>query len=78
MKIGKFPIASVILLVLALISFVMKSFYPGEYAIDSQFMDGAFFGAGLVLILNYVNIYYTVWMNNKSENKAEANNSSLQ
>jgi uncharacterized membrane protein len=78
MKIGKFPIASIILLVLALISFVMKRFYPGEYAMESQFIDGAFFGAGLVLILYYVNIYYTAWVNNKSENKAEANNSSLQ
>lgn len=46
MKIGKFPVASIILLVLALTSFVMKRFYPGEYAIDSQFMDGAFFWGG--------------------------------
>lgn len=77
MKIGKFPVASIILLVLALTSFVMKRFYPGEYAIDSQFMDGAFFGAGLVLILYYVNIYYTAWSNNKSEDKTASNNSSL-
>jgi len=77
MKIGKFPIASIILLVLALTSFIMKRFYPGEYAIDSQFMEGAFFGAGLVLILYYVNIYYTAWVNNKSENKAETNKSSI-
>jgi len=77
MKIGKLPIASIILLVLAFISFVMKRFYPGEYTVDSQFMDGAFFGTGLVLILHYVNIYYTAWVNNKVESKAETNKSSI-
>jgi hypothetical protein len=72
MKVGKIPVASIVLLVFALLSVAMKNFYPGEYNANSQFMSGAFFGATVVYILYYVNIYYSAWANNKKETKSNS------
>ncbi|WP_158996172.1 hypothetical protein [Mucilaginibacter sp. L196] len=77
MKVGKIPVASIVLIVIALVRITMNRFYPGQYTSESPFVTGMFFGAALIYLLYYVNIYYTAWVNSKSENKAEANNSSL-
>jgi len=65
MKIGQVPISSIVLLVLALTSYIMRHFYPAEYAIDSQFIEGAFFGVALIMLLHFFNIRYTAWVNIK-------------
>jgi hypothetical protein len=67
MKIGKLPGASIVLLVLTLTSFIMRKFYPGEYALDSQFIEGAFFGVSLMMLLYFFNIRYTAWVNIRKE-----------
>ena len=67
MKVGKLPVASIILIVLALTSFILQRIYPGEYKFDSPFIRGAFFGAILVYFLYYVNIWVTAYSNNKKE-----------
>ena len=72
MKVGKIPVASIVLLIFALLSVVMRYFYPGQYGSNSQFMDGAFFGAAVVYTLYYLQIYYTAWMNNRREAKGNS------
>lgn len=67
MKVGKLPVAPIILIVLGLTSFILQRVYPGEYKFDSPFISGAFFGAILVYFLYYLNIWVTASANNKKE-----------
>lgn len=69
MKIGKIPAAPIILIVLALTSFILQHVYPGEYGFDSPFISGAFFGAILVYLLYYIGIWSTAAVNNKNEDR---------
>jgi lysophospholipid acyltransferase (LPLAT)-like uncharacterized protein len=77
MKVGKIPVTAIIFIVIAFVRITMNRFYPGQYTSESPFVTGMFFGALLVYLLYYVNIYYTAWMNSKSKEKAPSNNSSL-
>jgi hypothetical protein len=72
MKVGKLPVAPIILIVLALTSFILQRVYPGEYKFDSPFISGAFFGAILVYFLYYVNVWFTAAANNKKEAKEDS------
>jgi len=72
MKVGKIPVASLVLIIFFSLSALLKYFYPDKYLANTQFIDGAFFGAGVVYLLYYINIYYTAW----SKNKKEAENNS--
>ncbi len=72
MKVGKIPVAPIILIVLALTSFILQRVYPGEYKFDSPFISGAFFGAILVYVLYYVNVWITASANNKKETKQDS------
>ena len=67
MKVGKLPVAPIIMIVLALTSFILQRIYPGHYGFNSPFISGAFFGAILVYFLYYVNIWVTAYTNNKKE-----------
>jgi len=67
MKVGKIPVAPIILIVLALTSFLLNRLYPGQYGFDSPFISGAFMGAILVYLLYYINIWVTVFQNQKEE-----------
>ena len=67
MKVGKIPVASIVLLVIAIISYVMRHYYPAEYITNSSFIDGAFFGAALVYLLYYINIWITAYANSKKQ-----------
>jgi hypothetical protein len=67
MKVGKLPVAPIIMIALALTSFVLQRIYPGEYKFDSPFISGAFFWAILVYFLYYVNVWITASANNKKE-----------
>lgn len=69
MKVGKVPVAAIVLLIIGIIGYVMRHFYASQYAANSSFIDGAFFGATLVYLLYYVNIYYTAWANNRKAAK---------
>lgn len=77
MKVGKIPVAAIMLLLIVIVRIAMNRIYPGQYTSESPFVTGMFFGAALVYILYYVNIYYTAWMNSKSPKEASSNNSSL-
>jgi len=72
MKVGKLPVASIILIVLALTSFILQRIYPGEYKFDSPFIRGAFFGAILVYFLYYLNIWITAATNKKESEQDSA------
>jgi hypothetical protein len=74
MKVGKVPVASLVLIIFFSVSALIKYFYPAQYLANTQFIDGAFFGAAVVYALYYINIFYTAWMKNRRE--AE-NNSTL-
>ena len=70
MKVGKLPVASIILVVITLTSLLLKYFYPAQVAVNSAFINGAFAGSLFVLGLHYANIYYIAWSNNRKEAKA--------
>lgn len=72
MKVGKLPVAPIVLIVLGLTSFILQHVYPGEYKFDSPFISGAFFGAILVYFLYYVNIWITAHNDNKKETKQDS------
>ncbi len=57
MKVGKIPVAAIILIGVALTSFILNKIYPGEYGYESPFIRGMFFGALMVYGLYYVNIW---------------------
>lgn len=76
MKVGKLPVAPIILIVLALTSFILNKVYPGQYAFDSPFISGAFMGAMLVYLLYYLNIWVTARANNSRSVSGE-NDSAL-
>jgi hypothetical protein len=67
MKIGKIPIASIILIVYSLFNFVSKHYFPTSYNAISPYIDGGMVGAMLVFGLYYADIYITAWMNNRRE-----------
>jgi len=67
MKVGKVPVASLIVVILVLASLILNHFYPGQYGFESQFIRGAFLGAILVYLLYYVNIWVSAYTNNRKE-----------
>ena len=70
MKVGKLPVASIILVVVTLTSLFLKFFYPAQAVVNAAFINGAYAGSLFVLGLYYANIYYTAWINNRKEAKA--------
>jgi hypothetical protein len=71
MKIGKIPVASIMLIVIALVRITMNRFYPGQYTSESPFVTGMFFGGLLIFLLYYVNIFYIALMKIKSRKDDE-------
>jgi uncharacterized membrane protein len=69
MKVGKIPVAPIIIIVLVLVSLILNHFYPGQYGFDSQFISGAFFGAVLVYLLYFINIWVGAYANNHNDTK---------
>ena len=67
MKVGQVPLASIVLVIYALISFVCKHFFPADYNLLAPYIDGGIVGAMLVFGLYYFNIFFTAWKNNRSE-----------
>ncbi|ASU34621.1 hypothetical protein [Mucilaginibacter xinganensis] len=67
MKIGRIPLASVVLLVISVINFVSKYFFSSAYLSLKPYFDGALVGAMLVFGLYYANIYVSAWLNNRKE-----------
>ncbi len=67
MKIGRIPLASIVLLVISLISFISKYFFSITYLSLRPYFDGALVGAMLVYGLYYAKIFITAWINNRKE-----------
>lgn len=67
MKIGRIPLASIVLLVISLISFASKYFFPSAYVSLRPYFDGALVGAMLVFGLYYANVFISAWINNRKE-----------
>jgi len=67
MKIGRIPLASIVLLVISLISFISKYFFSTAYLSLRPYFDGALVGAMLVFGLYYANVFITAWINNRKE-----------
>jgi tryptophan-rich sensory protein len=67
MKIGRIPLASIVLLVISLIIFVSKYYFTSAYQSLKPYFDWALVGAMLVFGLYYANIFITAWMNNRKE-----------
>jgi len=65
MKLGKVPMASVILLIFSTISLTARYFYPLSYHSLSPYFDGGMIGALLVYGLYYANIYVGAWLKNR-------------
>ncbi len=67
MKVGKIPVASIILLVFSLSGYLAKRFYPTKFPILSPWLDAAIMAALVVYLLYYVNIWIKAWIRNKTE-----------
>ncbi len=67
MKVGKIPVASIVLIVYSLFNFVSKHYFAASYHAISPYIDGGMVGAMLVFGLYYTNIYITAWINNRRE-----------
>lgn len=67
MKIGRIPLASIVLLVISLVSFASKYFFSSAYLSLRPYFDGALIGAMLVFGLYYANVFITAWINNRKE-----------
>ena len=70
MKVGKIPVAAIILIFVALTSFVLNKVYPGEYGFESPFIRGMFIGAILVYALYYVGIWVNAAIANRKDDTA--------
>ena len=77
MKVGKIHVMIFISALIIIARVFLKLAYPDNGAINSAFVTGLTVGALFVFGLYYLNIYYTAWVNSKSEDNAEANKSSL-
>ncbi|HEY8929431.1 MAG TPA: hypothetical protein VIM55_09590 [Mucilaginibacter sp.] len=67
MKIGRIPVASIVLLVFSLISLMVNLFMPASRSAVVPYLDGGLVGAMLVIGLYYANIYVGAWRNNRRE-----------
>jgi len=67
MKVGKIPVASIILLIFFGITLITRLFYPGQVAAETPYLDGGMIGALLVYLLYYLNIFITASANNRKE-----------
>lgn len=70
MKVGKVLVAAIILIFVALASFVLNKIYPGEYGFESPFIRGLFVGAILVYALYYIDIRVKAVAGNRKDEKA--------
>jgi len=77
MKVGKIHVMIFISVLIIVARVFLKLVYPENGAINSAFVTGLTVGALFVFGLYYLNIYYSAWVNSKSDDKAEANKSSL-
>jgi len=71
MKVGKIPVAAIILLTYSLIRFVFTNFFNLNYPLVRPYLDGALAGALFVYALYYLNIYLTAWLRNRKEGLAK-------
>jgi hypothetical protein len=71
MKIGKIPVASLVLLVYVLIKQIIKYFFPDVRAVSGPYVDGGLIGALFVFGLYYANIYLTAWQRSRKEELAK-------
>jgi hypothetical protein len=69
MKVGKIPVASIVLLVYFAAK-IIASFSVNK-ALIRPWIDGAFIGALFVFGLYYLNIYLTAWLRNRKDSLAE-------
>jgi len=71
MKVGKIPVAAIILLTYSLIRIVVTNFSSLNYPLVRPYLDGALAGALFVYMLYYLNIYFTAWLRNRREGMAK-------
>ncbi len=67
MKVGKIPVASIILLIFFGATLIIKFFHPTKIATATPYLDGGMIGALLVYLLYYLNIFITASANNRKE-----------
>jgi hypothetical protein len=77
MKIGRIPIASIALLLVVLIRFIVKHFFSPYFFSVSPYLDGALMGILLVYLIYYANIYITAWVRNRREVMSERKNNAI-
>ncbi len=67
MKVGKIPVASIILLIFSVLVFLTKRLYPAKFPILSPWLDAALMAALVVYLLYHVNTWIKAWIRNKRE-----------
>ena len=71
MKVGKIPVAAIILLTYSAVRIVAVNFFNVNYPQTKPFLDGSLMGALFVYGLYYLNIYVTAWLRNRKEGLAK-------
>ncbi len=66
MKIGRLPIASIALVIIAAARFLTRIFFP-HFSNVSSFFDGILTGVLITYLVYYASIYITAWIRNRRE-----------
>ncbi len=72
MKIKRVPIATISLLVVVLIRFIVKRFFPATYFYASVYLDFALVAVVIIYLVYYAKIYITAWLRNRKEEAANS------
>jgi hypothetical protein len=67
MKIGKMPLAAIVLIVYGIAGFIIHQVYGANDKFAKMYLDGALVGALFVFLLYYLNIFLTAWMRSRKE-----------
>ncbi|MDB5029469.1 hypothetical protein [Mucilaginibacter sp.] len=71
MKIGKYPVASLVLLVIFGAKLLVKLVFPDKYLAYYPIFDKVLMAALIIFTLYYIRVWVGAWLNNRRE---ETNN----
>ncbi|MDB5117147.1 MAG: hypothetical protein JWQ79_2639 [Mucilaginibacter sp.] len=67
MKIGKYPVASLVLLVVFGAKLFVKYFFPANYTALLPVFDDILLAAVVIFLLYYIRVWVGAWLNNRKE-----------
>lgn len=68
MRIGRYPIASSIVLALFIAKLMVQNFAPAKAPVLDPWFDRAIMAATVIFLLYYVRVWVGAWLNDRREN----------